>query len=226
MFATVNHTAGTITITYRPPLNTNKHESSIDIPLEPDVNSLQETQIEMHKSPTTAFIMEEKFNSWLSANLGYDVLLVYLGPHFRSVLMSSATNPTPSVVPSTNTSNSSGWLSSLASTLPASISGILGGSTVQPQQDKITFADCAPYLIVSEKSLEDVSSRISGPERMDVTKFRPNIIVSGAEAIWEEDLWAEMEILGPRQGDEEEKTKARIFCVHNCARCASINIGT
>jgi uncharacterized protein YcbX len=49
---------------------------------------------------------------------------------------------------------------------------------------------------------------------MDITKFRPNIIVSGAEEPWEEDFWTELTV-----GET-----IQIACVHNCARCQSINV--
>ena len=48
---------------------------------------------------------------------------------------------------------------------------------------------------------------------MDISKFRPNIVVDGAPAEWEEDFWAEI-LVG----------KSRIFLVHNCNRCQSINV--
>lgn len=49
---------------------------------------------------------------------------------------------------------------------------------------------------------------------MDISKFRPNIIVSGAEKPWDEDFWGELTIAG----------STKIDCVHNCGRCKSINI--
>lgn len=209
MFCALSPSATSIIVTYKPPLATAKSESSIEIPLEPDVQSLQEIDVVMHKSPTKAFDMGNKYNKWLSSCLGYDVVLAYLGPHLRPVLMSSLTKPAS--LPDTTSSLSGGWLSSLTSKLPTSISGLVGG---EAEQDKITFADCAPYLIVSEKSMESVSARLPDGEETDIVKFRPNIIVSGADEPWEEDFWSEIEVAG-----------AKIHCLHNCARCPSINIG-
>ena len=48
---------------------------------------------------------------------------------------------------------------------------------------------------------------------MDIEKFRPNIIVSGAAQAWEEDYWAEL-TLG----------QTKLLLRQNCARCQSINI--
>lgn len=215
MFASINHENDTITITYRPPLDSSKEERSLTIPLEPATNELQEIEVEMHKSPTKAFDMGVKYNTWLSECLGYDVVLAYLGPHLRPVLMSGLYSPAGAVQPNNETSASS-WLSSVTSRLPTSLAtGLMGG---QKEEDKITFADCAPYLVVSDKSMEDVSNRLPTDEEMDITKFRPNIIVSGADKPWEEDYWAELHI---GTGDYA----ATIHCVHNCARCQSINIG-
>ncbi|KAJ5964687.1 Molybdenum cofactor sulfurase C-terminal [Penicillium vulpinum] len=56
-------------------------------------------------------------------------------------------------------------------------------------QDRITFADCAPYLVISETSVDDVSARLPEGEEMDRTKFRPNIVISGAGEAFEEDFW-------------------------------------
>lgn len=215
MFASINHEDDTITITYRPPLDSSKQERSLKIPLEPATSELQEIEVEMHKSPTKAFDMGVEYNTWLSECLGYDVVLAYLGPHLRSVLMSGLHNPAGAVQPNNGTSTSS-WLSSVTSRLPTSLAtGLMGG---QKEEDKITFADCAPYLVVSDKSMEDVSNRLPTDQEMDITKFRPNIIVSGAEKPWEEDYWAELQI---GTGDYA----ATIHCLHNCGRCQSINIG-
>lgn len=168
--------------------------------------------MEMHKSPTKAFDMGNEYNSWLSKCLGYHVVLAYLGPHLRPVLMSSPANPNVALAPPQ--AGPGGWLSSITNALPTSILGVFGGGA---DGDKITFADCAPYLIVSDKSMESVSQRLPDGEEMDISKFRPNIIVSGAQEAWEEDFWAEI-VIGGEGG-------AKVHCLHNCARCQSINIG-
>lgn len=223
MFASIAHSLdpsdAKITMTYRPPKTSEKRETSLEIPLEPEVAELEEIQIEMHKSPTKAYNMGQRCNSWLSECLGYGVVLAYLGPNLRPVLMSGLSNPAPGSLSFQN-NHSGGWLSSITSSLPTSISSLVGGGPIG--EDRITFADCAPYLIVSDKSMESVSSRLPNGENMDITKFRPNIIVSGAEEAWEEDFWAEVTI-----GNEsvDEGKRARMHCIHNCARCQSINIG-
>jgi len=82
------------------------------------------------------------------------------------------------------------------------------------REDRIGFADCAPFLVISETSVDDVSTRLSG-EEMDRTKFRPNIAVSGAENAFEEDFWTELAV-GPR--------RSRLLLTGNCVRCQSLNV--
>lgn len=48
------------------------------------------------------------------------------------------------------------------------------------------FADGFPYLLTSEASLRDVQTRCPAGVRME--QFRPNLVVTGAEA-WDEDRW-------------------------------------
>ncbi|WP_436856883.1 YcbX family protein [Citrobacter tructae] len=55
----------------------------------------------------------------------------------------------------------------------------------------LSFADGYPYLLVNEASLRDVQQRC--PASVQVEQFRPNIVVSGAQA-WEEDNWKVLRI--------------------------------
>lgn len=83
----------------------------------------------------------------------------------------------------------------------------------------ITFADCAPYLITSMTSLDNVSARLQD-KQMDMTKFRPNIVISGAETAFEEDFWTELTIPNQSQNQKEN----RLLLTANCVRCTSINV--
>ncbi|GLB10823.1 hypothetical protein AtubIFM57258_007235 [Aspergillus tubingensis] len=91
-----------------------------------------------------------------------------------------------------------------------------GAGRQNKKEEQITFADTAPYLIVSRTSVEDVSARLAGDEEMDVTKTRPNIVISGAETAFEEDFWAEVQI--------GEPGSARLLLTANCIRCQSLNV--
>lgn len=82
-------------------------------------------------------------------------------------------------------------------------------------EDRITFADCAPYLLISETSVSNVSARLPEGEEMDHTKFRPNIVVSGAENAFEEEFWSALTV-GP--------DLTRLFLTGNCVRCQSLNV--
>ncbi|RAL15050.1 MOSC domain protein [Aspergillus homomorphus CBS 101889] len=102
---------------------------------------------------------------------------------------------------------------------------VLGGMAVyarvnsrREEEEHITFADTAPYLLVSATSVDNVSERLEGNLKMDVTKFRPNIVVAGANEAFEEDFWAEV-VVG---SDEERKT--RLLLTANCIRCQSLNV--
>ena len=72
---------------------------------------------------------------------------------------------------------------------------------------------------------------------MDITKFRPNIVVAGAEGAWDEDFWGEVKIKlteGRASKDETEAERGgrgegdretvKMILTANCARCMSLNI--
>ncbi|KAK4613546.1 Molybdenum cofactor sulfurase [Fulvia fulva] len=208
-FPSLDTSADLIRVTYKPPKSTNAAESTLDIALKPFVDDRDIVDVEMHKSPTKAYLMDPAHHAWFSKHYGIDVVLAYLGPHYRPVLMSSSLNgpapPAPGKEPA-------GWLTSLSKT-------VLGGP--KPEQE-VTFSDCAPYLIASSASMEDLHHRLPEGERMNIEKFRPNIIVSGADGAWDEDFWGEITITKPGDGDDDNAT--RIACIHNCGRCKSINI--
>jgi hypothetical protein len=75
---------------------------------------------------------------------------------------------------------------------------------------KIGFADGFPLLVTTSASLEDFNKVLSHPVRMD--RFRPNIVVEGAEA-WEEDEWSRA-----RVGDVE------LCLLKPCGRCPVVDI--
>ena len=193
--ASGNAEEATITITFKPPRGDTK---SMQMPLVPDTTGLDILDVTMHNSPTKAHNMGSKYNEWLGECLGFKVVLAYLGNNTRKVLMST----------NGNAQKQDSWMSTLTSNLPTAI-----GNLVQEKQEQITFSDCAPYLVVSDTSLTDVSRRLPDGQDMDITKFRPNIIVHGADTAWDEDYWAELSI-----------GNVNLQLVQNCARCQSINI--
>lgn len=189
---------GEITVTFSPP---DGEKKTITIPLQPDTEGLEKFDVNMHNSPTQARNMGPKYNDWFSQCFGFPVVFTYVGENLRPVLFSKSANSQP-------TNPSSSWLSTITTS-------VFGSTTSKENEDrKIAFQDCAHFLVVTEESLHAVSARLPEGEEMDVTKFRPNIVLSGAEGgAWDEDFWGEVQL-----GD------MKIELQHNCIRCKSINI--
>lgn len=196
----INLAAGTFTITYNPP---DGHRKSLQIQLEPTVTDMAAMTVNLHGSPTRAYRMREEISDWFSSCFGYDVVLAYLGPERRPVLG----NISPNAVQNRPKQS---WFSSITSNLPS--------LTTKPDDVGVTFVDFAPYLVITEESLQSVSSRLSEGLQADVTKFRPNIVLSGASEAWEEDYWGGITIM---ISDDEE---AEVILTANCGRCVSLNV--
>ena len=75
---------------------------------------------------------------------------------------------------------------------------------------RVSFADGFPLLLISEGSLSDLNSRLELPVPM--SRFRPNLVVSGCEA-YAEDQWKKIKI-----GDIEFEL------VKPCSRCIMTTI--
>lgn len=61
----------------------------------------------------------------------------------------------------------------------------------------VSLADEAPFLLTTASSLDDLNSRLKarGKSKVDVQRFRPNIVVEGTKP-WEEDTWKRIRIGG------------------------------
>jgi uncharacterized protein YcbX len=177
---------------------------TIEIPLEPATfSSLKKVQVNMHNSPTAAYDMGAKFNDWFSKYFGFKVILAYSGSNRRLVLGNLPGKPAYES-PLTQSP-----IAQVISKLPAI------GSLINDQDDeKIAFNDCAPYLIITEKSCADVSSRLPPEAPMDITKFRANVVLSGSPSAYDEDYWG-----GLSFGDDKE-----VILTGNCGRCVSLNV--
>lgn len=202
-------TKGTLTVTYHPPDGGERQE--ISMPLMPDISSLKVVDTALHASPTKAYDMGSRYNSWFSFCFGYEVLFVYLGPSLRSL----RGNLSPTLV--NGQSSSKSWLSNLTNMLPN-----VGTANAQDREG-ITFADVAPYLVVTEESLKDVTARLPNGLTMDIRKFRPNIVVSGAAAAYDEDYWGGLKIVTKKTA-ESQSPDVELILTQNCARCVSLNI--
>ncbi|OBT62632.1 hypothetical protein VE03_07533 [Pseudogymnoascus sp. 23342-1-I1] len=197
------------TVTYAGP-QSSLPPTTITIPFVPDTENLDMVDVVMHNSPTQAYDMGAEYNDWFSAQFGYEVVLAYIGNMRRPVLGSLWPSAAQSAVASA-TRSVSRYLSSY---LPSSIVG--KGDEWQPSG--ITFADIAMFLVVTEESLAETSSRLPEGMEMDIRKFRPNIVLSGAEGAWNEDLWGQINI------ENRDGVEVELALTANCARCASINI--
>lgn len=229
-----------VRVTYTPPASSTSasggeaglgaEKKTIDIPLHPDVSALVKVDALLHNSPTATYVMPAATNEWFSSCFGFPVQLLHLGPHYRPVL--GSLNPNSAQNKSQSNSQSPSWLSSMTDYLPVPLATLVSNTTSTSSSDEnatadktdseITFADVAPYLLVTTESLASVSSRLPPTEApMDMTKFRPNIVLAGSDGAWDEDFWAELEIL-PQENGEGQGVKIQL--TGNCARCKSINI--
>lgn len=157
----------------------------------------ESSELAISLSPDTAGLTQREIVMYKSACMGYDMGDFYatffttcLGFTARLVYLGSSRRPV------------------LGNLIPAA-------STASKVE--ISFADCAPLLVVTQASLDALSERMIGGEKMDVTKLRPNIVLAADEdgelEAWEEDFWGEIKIDG-----------YPISLTANCIRCNSLNV--
>ena len=61
----------------------------------------------------------------------------------------------------------------------------------QVNKETVSFADAMPYLVIGQKSLDDLNRKLLVP--LPMNRFRPNFVVSGGEA-FQEDHWDQVKI--------------------------------
>ena len=177
---------------------------TIRIPLVPDTEKLESFHVNMHNSPTDAYQMDKKYSQWFTECFGYDVVFVYIGDSKRPVIFEDMQPLTPDPL--------TAFFKKNIPFLGKYVEELMG--IRQTEQWRIKFQDCAPFLITSKTSLEDVSSRLGEGLEMDMIKFRPNIVIEGANEPWQEDYWGKIKI----------NQKTEMIMAHNCVRCKSINL--
>ena len=84
--------------------------------------------------------------------------------------------------------------------------GVHPGVLARPVE--VAFPDGFPLLVVSEESLADLNRRLDLPEPLPMDRFRPNLVLSGCAAPYEEDRWKAFRV-GP----------VRLFGGGPCGRC-------
>lgn len=193
----------TIKVTYRA-YGDEAKARTIQIPLVPDTQKLETFHVNMHGSPTDAFNMGQKYSKWFTECFGYDVVFVYIGNENKRPVIFEDMQP---LAPDPLTA----FFKKNVPFLGRKVERLMG--IRQTEQWRIKFQDCAPFLITSKTSLDDVSSRLDG-EKMDMVKFRPNIVIEGANEPWQEDYWGKITI----------NQKTEMIMAHNCVRCKSINL--
>lgn len=174
---------------------TQAQKTPLEIPLEPETSALETVEVDLYKSKTMGYRMPEEHNSWFSSCFGFETILVYVGDGKRQVLGTMS--------PHAQNKLNQGWLSSMKS--------YIGSTEEDPHW--LTFTCVASYLIATEASVNDVSSRLPPGEEMDIRKFRPNIVVEG-EGPFDEDYWGQIEV----------ENGVRFDLTGNCGRCVSINV--
>ncbi|KAF5020764.1 hypothetical protein F66182_7192 [Fusarium sp. NRRL 66182] len=173
-----------------------EQDTVLEFAIEPDLNELEKTDVNLHQSLVVAYRMGAKYDSWFSACFGFDTVLLFIGDGRRPVL--GTFSPKAQKAPDS-------WPSLL-------LSYLVGKWEYGAEEDWLTFSDCAPYLLTTEQSLNNVRDRLTGCD-VDMTAMRPNIVLDG-EAAWDEDFWAQVSINGTH----------KITLTKNCNRCTSLNV--
>ncbi|KAE8824199.1 hypothetical protein HRS9139_09381 [Pyrenophora teres f. teres] len=154
-------------------------EYQLRIPLRPNVKGLEKIHLDLHGSATDTYDMGDDVSKFFTKYMGFETKMMYIGNNSRVVLGSGAPNGAMAQA------RKSPYLAPLRKLLPSSL-------TSPPET--ITFQDIGQYLVVTKESNDEVSSRLGDGKQMDIHKFRPNIIVSGSPAPYDEDYWSQVAI--------------------------------
>ena len=193
----------TLVVTFRDPAKPSTSPPTLEIPLTPEnFKHLEKLPVNMHHSPTTAYDMGERYGKWFSDLFGFKVILAYWGGNPRQVL---GNVPGREYTPQGPKYSA---LENITKHIP------ILGRWMEDDDGVIAFNDCAPYLIITEKSAANVTGRLPEGVEVDITKFRANIVLSGSEEAFDEDFWGELDF-----GDGK-----RIVLTANCGRCKSLNV--
>ncbi|KAG9241701.1 hypothetical protein BJ878DRAFT_519312 [Calycina marina] len=188
-----------ITVTYWSP-ESKMVTDSLDIPLQPSVKNLKTLSVEMYGSVMDdGYNMGPDYNDWFTKLFGFQVILAYWGGNTRPVLGNRPGRSASEAPPSST-------LAKLLSQVPVL------GTQLYGDNHTIAFNDMAPYLVVTEESLEDICSRLPSGVDMEICKFRGNIIVRNATAAFDEDYWGELTF----------GQAVRLILTANCIRCVSL----
>ncbi|KAH6955943.1 hypothetical protein BKA56DRAFT_637914 [Ilyonectria sp. MPI-CAGE-AT-0026] len=169
-------------------------KDEIRFPLCPSLEGREQIEASLHGSKVPAYDMGDEYATWFADRLGLEIRLFYIGNGSRPILGSLAPNSRAGLVKGR-----------LAWRLRSMIPGMAYPA------ERLAFSDLAHYLVVTEESNNQVTSRLAEGCEMDVTKFRANIVVKGASGPFVEDYWGELIFEGGMQ-------------TANCWRCQSITV--
>lgn len=192
-------------------------DTTLELPLEPDISALQPIDIDLFGSKATVYRMGEPCDAWFSACLGFPTALLYIGDGRRPQLGFRPGPRMPVQSP----------IHALISYISGLVLYILSLLRLADSiRDWLVFSDLAPFLVASTSSLADISSRIEdGPIGMH--RFRPNIVLGpdadNAEDLpaWSEDFWSQLTI-SPLSKESTRKSKLQV--TGNCCRCVATNV--
>lgn len=102
--------------------------------------------------------------------------------------------------------------------------GSNGAPHILGRSGSTCFPDLMPILVGNQSSIDELNTRLHAAEnglRIDVRRFRPNILVRGdASAPWDEDRWKTLRIVS-----EVAKTSPiTLDITQRCARCHVPNV--
>lgn len=219
-----------VVVSYMDPANPSAPKRRLQVPLVPDTDDLKLVEVNMYGSKTEAYDMGAHFDDWFSSCFDYPVVLAYIGNYRRPVLgnlpsaRSSFSSLKGASAPPSSAASPLDHVAAFWAWLCALVLALFRPKTPEPAG--ITFADLAPLLTVTTASLADAESRL--PETslpLDVTKFRPNILVSGSKTAWDEDFWAHISFRSAAAAaNEKPSAPVDVEMTANCGRCVSLNV--
>ncbi|KAH7031216.1 uncharacterized protein B0I36DRAFT_323432 [Microdochium trichocladiopsis] len=158
------------------------------VPLQPTADFLRGcaiVDVSLMGSRGAGYRMGDPYDAWFSACLGYEAHLVYVGDFQRKIL---AHLPGGGGSGDVNGGMGGGLLpsglsSTMSSYFPAgllqSVFGSSASASPSAREPTLVYNESAPFLVTNRASLRDFSRRFEdeGSAGMDMTKFRPNIVV-------------------------------------------------
>lgn len=137
-------------------------------PVKPALEELEKVVVVLHHSATQSYDMGDECSAWFSARLGFEVKLVYIGDRSRAVLGSIAPN-------SEAATQRASFATRLRSRIPF----------LARPEERLAFNDIAHYLVVTEESNQEVTSRLQdGLERWTSPNSDPTSWSRGPLVLW------------------------------------------